>query len=126
MSKKEKATREYLETLSKDQVIDLCLQFMFDAEISEQQLDQVNEKLKGAIIPPVKVNQDIYIIYNGEVERRVVKKITIGLKGVTVNAVLYKKYSGYWCNRKFSTFKKTWWLTKEEAEKKLQELRGGE
>lgn len=45
MSKKEKATREYLETLSKDQVIDLCLQFMFDAEIAEQQLDQANERL---------------------------------------------------------------------------------
>ena len=45
MSRKEKATREYLETLSKDQVIDLCLQFMFDAEISEQQLDQANERL---------------------------------------------------------------------------------
>ena len=45
MSKTEKATREYLETLSKDQVIDLCLQFMFDAEISEQQLDQANERL---------------------------------------------------------------------------------
>lgn len=45
MSKTEKATREYLESLSKDQVINLCLQFMFDAEISEQQLDQANERL---------------------------------------------------------------------------------
>lgn len=45
MSKTEKATREYLETLSKDRVIELCLQFMFDAEISEQQLDQANERL---------------------------------------------------------------------------------
>lgn len=46
MSKKEKATREYLQTLSKDRVIELCLQFMFDAEISEQQLDQANEMIK--------------------------------------------------------------------------------
>lgn len=45
MSKTEKATREYLESLSKDRVIELCLQFMFDAEISEQQLDQANERL---------------------------------------------------------------------------------
>lgn len=38
MSRKEKATREYLETLSKEQVINLCLQFMFDVEVTEQQL----------------------------------------------------------------------------------------
>lgn len=45
MSKKEKATREYLETLSKDRVIELCLQFMFDANIAEKQLDQLEQQL---------------------------------------------------------------------------------
>lgn len=40
MSKTEKATREYLESLSKDQVINLCLQFMFDVEVTEQQLEE--------------------------------------------------------------------------------------
>ena len=39
MSKKEKATREYLETLSKEQVIDLCLQYINDKNIAEQQLE---------------------------------------------------------------------------------------
>lgn len=45
MSKTEKATREYLETLSKDRVIELCLQFMFDVEVSELQLDQLKQQL---------------------------------------------------------------------------------
>lgn len=39
MSEKEKATREYLETLSKEQVIDLCLQYINDKNIAEQQLE---------------------------------------------------------------------------------------
>ena len=39
MSKKEKTTREYLETLSKEQVIDLCLQYINDKNIAEQQLE---------------------------------------------------------------------------------------
>ncbi len=45
MSEKEKATRDYLETLSKDQVINLCLQFMFDVEVSERQIDQLKQQL---------------------------------------------------------------------------------
>lgn len=39
MSKTEKATREYLQTLTKDRVIDLCLQFMFDIEVTGQERD---------------------------------------------------------------------------------------
>ena len=45
MSKKEKATKKYLQTLSKDRIIELCLQFMFDANIAENRLDQANERL---------------------------------------------------------------------------------
>lgn len=50
MSKTEKATREYLQTLTKDRVIDLCLQFMFDANIAESQLAEKDiriEELEG-------------------------------------------------------------------------------
>lgn len=39
MSKKEKATREYLQTLTKDRVIELCLQYINDKNIAEQQLE---------------------------------------------------------------------------------------
>lgn len=46
MSRKEKATREYLETLSKDRVIDLCLQFMFDVEVTEQQLAEKDKEIE--------------------------------------------------------------------------------
>lgn len=56
MSKTEKATREYLESLSKDQVINLCLQFMFDVEVTEQQLeekqktiDEINKEFVQAV-----------------------------------------------------------------------------
>lgn len=39
----EKSTREFLETLSKDQVVELCLQYLIDVEITEKQLEQANE-----------------------------------------------------------------------------------
>lgn len=39
MSEKEKATREYLQTLTKDRIIDLCLQYINDKNIAEQQLE---------------------------------------------------------------------------------------
>lgn len=87
----------------------------------EQELAELKEK---AIVPPVKVGQDIYIIFNEKVERRVVSKICIAKKGVNVNAVLYKKYGDYWCNRKFSTLNKTWWLSEQEAQDKLKEMNG--
>lgn len=45
MSKKEKATREYLETLTKDRVIELCLQFIFDVEVTEQQLKETKDEI---------------------------------------------------------------------------------
>lgn len=150
MSKTEKATREYLETLSKDQVIDLCLQFMFDAEISEQQLDQANERLKGAIELPVKLGDTIYVvpsrtnyqinIINNKEEKNkvsefVVSEIRYNKYGYSV--VCYIDYIPFYFNYEtakgycehFDTeqfYGETWFATLKEAKKKLQELRGGE
>ena len=88
-------------------------------------LDQYNflleEYEKKAFVAPVKVGDLIYIIYKGNIERRCIKKITIGKKDININAVLYKyKFYGCWCNRKFSTLNKTWWLTEEDARKHLE------
>ena len=63
------ATREYLETLSKDRVIELCLQFMFDAKIAEKLLDQAYERL-----PKFKKDELVYAfftqteIYKGQID----------------------------------------------------------
>lgn len=40
MTDKEKATREYLQTLTKDRVIKLCLQYIFDKSVVETQLEE--------------------------------------------------------------------------------------
>ena len=48
--KEEKAIREYLKTLSKDRVIELCLQFMFDAKVAEQQLEEKDEQIKKRVM----------------------------------------------------------------------------
>lgn len=41
----EEKLKEYLKTLSKDRVIELCLQYKFDAEIAEQQLAEKDKEL---------------------------------------------------------------------------------
>lgn len=160
MSKKEKATREYLETLSKDRVIELCLQFMFDAKVAEKQLDQLKqqldekdkeiEKLRDGIVLPVKIGDTIYVvpsrtnyqinIINNKEEKNkvsefVVSEIRYNKYGYSI--VCYIDYIPFYFNYEtakgycehFNTEKfygETWFTTLEEAEKKLQELRGGE
>ena len=150
MSKKEKATKKYLQTLSKDRVIELCLQFMFDAEISEQQLDQANERLKGAIVLPVKIGDTIYVVPSETNYRLNIAKGKEEQNKVyewTVSEIRYNKYGfsvvcdvadvQFYCNYEppknlcghFDTEKyygETWFTTRAEAQAKLQELRGGE
>lgn len=122
MSKKEKATREYLETLSKDRVIDLCLQFIFDVEISEQQLDQANERLKGAIIPKFKIGQKVwYISQNNDnvYEFKIKEMVFTRCKDEREIIVYYDEYFA-------QMYEYELYSSKKEAEKKLQELRGEE
>ena len=150
MSKTEKATREYLETLSKDQVIDLCLQFMFDAEISEQQLDQANERLKGAIELPVKLGDTIYVVpsrtnYQINIINNKEEKNKVG--EFVVDEIRYNKYGfsivsyidsvPFYFNEKISKnlcanfdtekfYGETWFTTEQEAQAKLKEIQGNE
>lgn len=42
----EEKLKEYLKTLSKDRVIELCLQYKFDAEIAEQQLEEKDKEIE--------------------------------------------------------------------------------
>ena len=44
--KEKKAIKEYLQSISKDRVVELCLQFMFDVEVTEQQLSEKDKLLK--------------------------------------------------------------------------------
>lgn len=132
MSRKEKATREYLATLSKDRVIDLCLQFMFDAEISEQQLDQANERLKGAIIPRYKIGTKLYMIPTEFNRLKGIKdyellSISLSSIGLRYDLSLNKKEKGvepFYCASE-DMFGQSIFSTLEEAQAKLQELRGG-
>ena len=37
--------KEYLQSISKDRVVELCLQYQFDAKIAEQQLEEEKAKV---------------------------------------------------------------------------------
>lgn len=114
------------------------------------QLDQVNERLKGAIVLPVKVGDTIYVvpsetnyrlnIVNGREDRNKVYKYL-------VDEIRYNKYGfsivsyidsvPFYFNEKipknlcanFDTEKfygETWFITEQEAQAKLKEIQGNE
>lgn len=121
---------------------------MFDAEISEQQLDQANERLKGAIVLPVKIGDTIYVvpsrtnyqinIINNKEEKNkvsefVVSEIRYNKYGYSI--VCYIDYIPFYFNYEtakgycehFNTEKfygETWFTTEQEAQAKLKEIQG--
>ena len=94
----------------------------------EKQLDQANERLKGAIIPKFKIGQEIYSVGYLDIQSWVVDRIELGIIDGELCEIYRLGHIGtddYNCcilpqdNEKF-------YAILEEAEKKLQELRGGE
>lgn len=137
--------------LNKEELID-CLKehnkLHYEIADLQLQLDQASEMLKGAIVLPVKVGDTIYVvpsetnyrlnIVNGREEQNKVYEWT-------VSEIRYNKHgysvvcdvgdAQFYCNYEppknlcghFDTEKyygETWFSTLEEAEKKLQELKG--
>lgn len=116
----------------------------------ETMLDQAKERLKGAIVLPVKIGDTIYVvpsetnyrlnIVNGREEQNkvygwIVSEIRYNKHGYSIvcdvgDAQFYCNYEppknlcGHFDTEKY--YGETWFSTLEEAEKKLQELRGGE
>ena len=115
--------KEYLQSISKDRVVDLCLQFMFDAKVAETQLDQANERLKGAIVPKFKVGQEVYYYHIAR------NKIYLGLIEdiqyfATRCSIFYRipnLQRDYFWIREDELF-----ATEQEAQAKLKEIQGNE
>lgn len=60
MSKAEKATKKYLQTLSKDRVIELCLQYIFDKNVVETQLEEKDKEIEEKMMSFEKRCQEYY------------------------------------------------------------------
>lgn len=144
--------KEYLQSISKDRVVELCLQFMFDAEISEQQLDQANERL----------NKETEERQHLQCDYKTLLSHYNNLKEIAIARPKFEHFEEYWyiennpyCDNELQVFNgkvieiicaydEDWlyeyrfdtscryieenmiFSTLEEAEKKLQELRGRE
>lgn len=85
----------------------------------EKQLDQANERLKGAIVPKFKVGQKVYHLVCNNGRDAIIAKDTI--------TNIYR-YDDLYALGKYRLLakKSDLYVTHKEAEKKLQELRGGE
>ena len=99
----------------------------------QSQLDQANERLKGAIIPRYKIGTKLYMIPTEFNRLKGIKdyellSISLSSIGLRYDLSLNKKEKGvepFYCASE-DMFGQSIFSTLEEAEKKLQELRGGE
>lgn len=97
--------------------LEIIADFILDLQ---SQLDQANERLKGAIVPKFKIGQECYLIDNNFNYFKNTKEFNIVCSNIKKQQSWYyvKDYGVYHENDLF--------VTEQEAQTKLQELRGGE
>ena len=132
---------------------DIVIALGIDKTIADlqSQLDQANERLKGAIVPPVKIGDTIYVVPSktnyeiniinrhselNKVYEYIVSEIRYNKYGYSVvceldNIPFYFNYekAKKWCCEHFDTEKfygETWFATEQEAQEKLKEIQGNE
>ena len=127
--------------------LEIIANFIIDLQ---SQLDQANERLKGAIVLPVKISDTIYVVPSETNYRLNIAKGKEEQNKVyewTVSEIRYNKYGffvvcdvgdvQFYCNYEppknlcghFDTEKyygETWFTTRAEAQAKLQELQNGD
>ena len=82
-----------------------------------QRIAELEEQLKGCIRPKFKVNDRIFVIVNNEIEEYYVDEVLLKVKGTLVE---YRDI----CKETTITEKNDLFATKEEAQAKLDELKG--
>lgn len=123
------ALKKELKSFSKQKLIeeykDLYLAYDMLKQTSialNRQLDQANERLKGAIIPKFKIGQEVWYISqnNDNVYEFMIKEMVFTrCKDEREMIVYYDEYCA-------QMYEYELYSSKEEAKAKLQELRGGE
>lgn len=100
------------------------------------QLDQANERLKDAIVPKFKIGQEVFIVntdYYYKKDYKVEKHKIVGIEDKIDRKNTYVRWyslefkdcpANY--SKRYKFLEKNVFTTENEAEKKLQELRGGE
>lgn len=115
--------------LNKEELID-CLKehnkLHYEILNLQSQLDQANERLKGAIVPKFKIGQEVYKVYTKD------QRFPFKVKIIGVKITQTEEKISVLCDTEEDGIEMGWYPEKilfetlEEAEKKLQELRGGE
>lgn len=101
-----------------------------------KQLYQANERLKDAIVPKFKIGQEVFIVntdYYYKKDYKVEKHKIVGIEDKIDRKNTYVRWyslefkdcpANY--SKRYKFLEKNVFTTENEAEKKLQELRGGE
>lgn len=96
--------------LNDSEIVDLLNQ-------QDQRIAELEEQLKNSIRPKFKVNDRIFVIVNNEVEEYYIDEVLLKVKGTLV---AYRDI----CKETTITEKNELFATKEEAQAKLEELKG--
>lgn len=110
----------------KDKGINLVCDYEQKIKDLQSQLDQANERLKGAIVPKFKIGQEVYKVYTKD------QRFPFKVKIIGVKITQTEEKISVLCDTEEDGIEMGWYPEKilfetlEEAEKKLQELRGGE
>lgn len=83
-----------------------------------QRIAELEEQLANSIRPKFKVNDDIFVIVNDKIEEYYIDEVLLKNKGTLV---AYRDI----CKETTITEKNELFATKEEAQAKLEELKGG-
>lgn len=92
----------------------------------QSQLDQANERLKGAIVPKFKIGQEVYKVYTKD------QRFPFKVKIIGVKITQTEEKISVLCDTEEDGIEMGWYPEKilfetlEEAEKKLQELQNGD
>lgn len=84
---------------------------------SRQQIAELEEQLKNAVIPKFKVNDKIFVIVNDKIEEYYIDEVLLKCKGTLV---AYRDI----CKETLITEKNEIFATEAEAQAKLEELKG--
>lgn len=108
------------------ELVKKCLGNYKKSNNQQSQLDQANERLKGAIVPKFKIGQEVYKVYTKD------QRFPFKVKIIGVKITQTEEKISVLCDTEEDGIEMGWYPEKilfetlEEAEKKLQELRYGD
>lgn len=95
----------------------------FEIWLKDQRIAELEEQLKNAIVPPVKLGSMIYkLVYNANIDKYEIYNYSLDYCDDEKYYTSWESIRNSFRTHYFKDFNKLWFATKEEAQAKLKEL----